>query len=118
MYWSEDKTFHSDRSNFEIDLIHSLACYFIYDAGTHHLNASDPYAQWIFPNMNGLKNGCSTKTTNYIRELVPPDDIITSKRYNLRTLLIIIIKTQRRSGHVVEGNQNLRRLPYCLTNCF
>ena len=91
MYWSESKTsdqklmtFHVDRLNFEIDVIHSLACYFIFGAGTHYLATDDIYAQWIFPIMNGLKNGCSSKTTTYIRDLVPDDSTVHSSSSNKR----------------------------------
>ena len=80
MEWSQLKisrqklmTFHPDRSCFEMDYLHALACIFMFSAGIskHDLNP-DAISFPLFPSMANLANGCSSKTTTYIRDLVYP----------------------------------------------
>lgn len=80
MEWSQLKTsrqklmtFHPDRSCFEMDYMHALACIFMFSAGISKYDLNpDAISLPLFPNMANLANGCSSKTTTYIRDLVFP----------------------------------------------
>lgn len=75
MLWQEKKTgkqkhmnFFCDAKCFEIDPIHSMACYFVLGAGSSHVATSrDVSDQWIFPFLE--TENAARKISEYLRKL-------------------------------------------------
>jgi hypothetical protein len=89
--WQESKTnaqkpmnFFPDAQYYEIDVYHSLACYFVMGAGSGRCHSTQLAQHWIFPFLaDGTAKSASTKITNYLRKLAPftenqvPADVTT-----------------------------------------
>jgi len=75
MLWQEKKTnkqkmmnFFCDSSHWEIDIVHSLACYFVVGAGSKYVTSAEGVAdQWLFPFLE--TESASRKMTEYMRKL-------------------------------------------------
>jgi transposase-like protein len=59
--------FFPDACCFEIDVYHSLACYWVLGAGSSYVTASEADAPWLFPFLE--KSAASRKITEYMQKL-------------------------------------------------
>lgn len=80
MLWQEKKTnkqktmnFFCDALHWEIDIVHSLACYFVVGAGSKYVTTAEGVAdKWLFPFLE--TESAARKMTEYMRKLAEDTD--------------------------------------------
>lgn len=66
----KNMSFFCDAHRFEIDIFHSLCCYWILGADSSHVKHTDVDRDWIFPALKSADNkGVATKISNYLKRI-------------------------------------------------
>uniref|UniRef100_A0A7S3H495 Uncharacterized protein n=1 Tax=Spumella elongata TaxID=89044 RepID=A0A7S3H495_9STRA len=100
----KNMSFFCDAHRFEIDIFHSLCCYWILGADSSHVKHTDVDRDWIFPSLKSADNkGVATKISKHLKRMaaltqsVPRD--VTAKSLRVGSVGEMLTST----GDVVVG---------------
>jgi hypothetical protein len=94
-----------DAEHFEIDVFHSMACYWVLSAGSTHMSFGDVGTPWIFPWLKTDGNkGVSSKLSTYLKRLASFTDGSVPEQITAKSLRVgSVNEILARTGDICVG---------------